>query len=201
MSIDYLSGKGDLKIGQYSNITCNVELKIDIHSDSMWIDSNPDYDPNNYCDGVRIEGELSFDVSPLNSFNTKHPVKNNAVGELVFKKYAENSKLNIIIVEQTSVVEIVPGKIFRYFWLFFVVGKPIWDGLKIFPNNYRGVNVNKIYSCVNFRGDFIAVITALSRIEAEELLKAKLLENKIQLTDWKIKEIDVMKKEVNILTY
>ena len=134
---------GELKFGQYKTIFCKVELEIITIEDDDWAEPDPDYDPKQYIDGVRVTGEFSFDTSPI--FEDKHPVVPNAMGELILKDGEDTTKMNILVVERNSVVQIKPKHINRYFWLFFAIGKPVWDKLRLYPENYRGINMNKIY--------------------------------------------------------
>ena len=199
-----LNLKGDLKFGQYKTISCNVQLEVDTHEDDEWAEPDPKYNPANYIDGVRVTGEFSFDTSPLDS-REKHPIKNNAIGELILRDGDESTKLNILVVERTASVDIVPKKIKRYFWLFFVVGKPIWDKLGIFPTNWKGVNMNKIYACTDFRGywpvSVASVIVAADKREAKSLLDQKLREAGIHVEDceYTLTEISIDKKGAVIL--
>jgi hypothetical protein len=204
--IQHLKLKGDLKFGQHKCISCNVELEVDTHEDDEWAEPDPNYNPDNYIDGVRVTGEFSFDAGPIDAWRDKHPIKPNAIGELMLRDGDESSKLNILVVERTAVVDIVPKKIKRYFWLFFVVGKPIWDSLGIFPENYRGVKMNRVFACTDFRGYWpvgvASVIVAADKREAKTLLDQKLREAGIPIEgdgDYTLTEISTDKKGATIL--
>jgi hypothetical protein len=125
---------GDLKFGPYKSISCNVHFKVETYENSFWTDFETVQNPNDFLDGVRATGEFYFDTSPIT--DPKFPVKNNAVGELTVRCGSITSTVNIIVVERTGLVDIIPSKIKRYFWYFLVVGKPKKDDLRIFPRNY-----------------------------------------------------------------
>jgi hypothetical protein len=204
--IQHMKLNGSVKFGQYKAISCTVQLKIDIHEEDEWAEPDPHYNPSDYIDGVRVTGELFFDSSPLNDPREKHPIKPNAVGELTVRDGDESSKLNIVVIERTGDSDVVPRKIKRYFWLFFVVGKPIRDALGIFPRDYRGVNMNRVYACTNFRGYWStavsSVVVASDRREAAQILKNKLQEAGIHFdegVDLTFTEINIMNKGAVIL--
>lgn len=204
--IQHLKLSGDLKFGQYKTISCNVQLEVATVDDDEWAEPDPNHNPADYVDGVRVTGEFSFDYSPLNDYREKHPVKPNAIGELVLRDGDESTKLNILVVERTAAVDIIPKKIKRYFWLFFVIGKPKWDKLGIFPENYRGVNMNRVYACTDFRGYWpvgvASVIVAADKREAKRLLDQKLREAGIPIEgdgDYTLTEISIEQKGAVIL--
>ena len=206
--IQHLNLSGDLKFGKHKTISCAIQLEVDVHEDDDWGKPDPTYNPANYVDGVRVTGELSFDAGPIDSLD-KHPVRPNALGELILRDVFpgdDSTKLNILVVEKTGCVDIIPKKVKRYFWLFFAVGKPIWDKLDIFPNNYRGVTMNRIFACTNFRGywpvSVASVIVASDKAEAKQLLHRKLKEAKVNIEnedDWNLSEIDIQSKGAVIL--
>lgn len=202
--IQHLRLSGDLKFGQHKGIFCAVQLQIDIHEEDDWAESDPNYNPANYIDGVRVVGEFSFDTSPI-VWADKHPVKPNAIGELIVRDGEDSSKLNILITEKSGESDVVPKKIKRYFWQFFVIGKPSWDKLKIFPEKYRGINnMNRVYACTNFRGHWpvgvASVVVAIDKREARRLLTQKLQEAGISVEDkLDLSEIDLQNKGAVIL--
>jgi len=202
--IQHLQLLGDLKIGQYKAIYCDVQLQIDIHEDDDWAEPDPNYNPANYVDGVRVLGEFYFDTSPI-GWSDKHPVKSNAVGELTVRDGTETSKLTILITDKSGETDIIPKQLKRYFWQFFVIGKPNWDKLKIFPENYRGINnMNRLYACTNFRGYWpvgvASVIVAADKHEARRLLNQKLQEAGIPVEgELDLTEIDLKNKGAVIL--
>jgi len=203
--IQHLRLSGDLKFGQYKGISCAVHLQVDIHEDDEWAEPDPNYNPANYIDGVRVTGEFYFDTSPL-GWNDKHPVEPNAIGELFVRDGEESSKLNILVTEKSGESDLIPKKLKRYFWQFFVVGKPSWDKLKIFPENYRGANMNRLYACTDFRGYWpvgvASVIVATDKREARRLLNQKLEEAGIPIesgVDFNLTEINLQDKGAVIL--
>lgn len=196
---DYILS-GFLKIGQHKTINCDVQLQIESMKDDIW---------STKIDNVesRAIGTLSFETSPIEN-PYEFAVKKNAVGELTLTdpNLEDKTKLNILIVEKKSEAWIVPKKIKRYFWNFFVIGKPVWDNLKIFPDNYMAENMNRIFYCTNFRGkwesEVAAVIVAQTLQEAKILLIERLKEFKIHPEDeqyYDLKEIDLNSKSATIL--
>lgn len=202
--LQHLTLDGDLKIGQYKTISCKVQLEVAVVEDDDWADDIP-IDYSQFVDGVRVIGELSFDTSPI-EWRDKHPVKKSVTGELVLSDGEETTKINILIVEKSGEVDILPRQIKRYFWQFFAVGKPAWDKLKIFPENYRGRTMNRIYSCTDFRGYWpvgvASIIVATDKKEAKRLLDAKLKEAGIPPEGdghYTLTEIDIQSKGAVIL--
>lgn len=169
---------GELKIDAYKVITCAVQLNVDVQDDQSIA--------TDYVDGLKVSGELYFDSFPLNS-RDRHPVKPNALGQLTLLSGSETTKVKIVIIEKNSEIELIPRQSKRYFWHFFVVGKPAWDQLEIFPENYRGFNANRIYTCTNFRGNWpvsvSSLIIASNKTEAKKLLLNKLKCEKIEIED------------------
>lgn len=202
----HLRFSGDLKFGQFKGISCAVQLQIDTHEEDEWAEPDPDYDPTKYTDGVRVTGEFYFDTSPI-AWNEKHPIKPNAIGELLVRDGEDTSKLNILITEKSGESDLLHKKIKRYFWQFFVVGKPAWDKLKIFPDNYRGVNnMNRVFACTNFRGYWpvgvASVVVAIDKQEARRLLDQKLKETGIPVESdgsYDLTEINIRDKGAVIL--
>jgi hypothetical protein len=201
--IQHLQLPGDLKIGQHKSISCVAQLKIDIHYDDDWAEPDPNYDPSKYIDGVCIAGKFGFDTSPI-GWMDKHPVKPNVVGELTLRDGKENSKFNILITEKSEESYVVPKKIKRYFWQFFAIGKPIWDELDIFPKDYQGLNMNRLFACTNFRGywpvSVASVVVASDKQEAKTLLLQKLKEQNIIVeVDLELTEISLKEKSAVLL--
>jgi hypothetical protein len=191
---------GFLNIGKHKAIACDVQIQIESLKDDIW-STNIDKTES------RAIGTLSFETSPIeNPYD--FPVKNNVVGELTLREpvLEDQTKLNILIVDKKSEIWTVPKKIKRYFWNFFVIGKPVWDNLKIFPDNYMKENMNRVFYCTNFRNkwesEVAAVIVAQSLQEAKILLIERLKEFKIHPEDEKfydLKEIDINSKSAIIL--
>lgn len=189
---------GSLKIAQYKSISVKVQLEVDTLDDDDWAEPDPNHNPDNYIDGVRITGELSFDTSPLTG-QEKHPVRQNAIGELSIRHEGDSSRFNILLVERTGVVDLDDNKrVKRYFWLFFAIGKPMSDGLELFPTNYRGRNMNRIFVCTNFRGYWpvgvASLVIAKDKREAKKLLDQKLRDAGIPIEgdgDYTLTEINI----------
>ena len=203
--IQHLKLPGELKFGQHKIISCDVQLQIDIYEDDDWAEPDPDYDPDYYHDGVRVTGEFSFDTSPI-GWSDKHPIKSNAVGELLIRDGKDTSKVHVLVTEKSGDVDLIPRQLKRYFWQFFAIGKPIWDKLNIYPDNYRGVNMNRIYACTNFRGYWpvgvASVVVAMDKREARRLLDQKLKAAGIPVEtngSYDLTEIDIQSKGVVIL--
>lgn len=198
--IQQLKLPGDLKFGQHKSISCAVQLCIDTHD----MDA-PDYDPEKYYNGICVTGEFHFDTSPIGY--DKHPVKSNAIGELTIRDGQDNSKLNILVTEKSGESVLLEQRLKRYFWQFFVIGKPTWDQLEIFPKDYQGLSkVNRIFACTNFRGYWpvgvASVVVASDKNEARELLDKKLKEAKIPVEtggEYDLVEIPLQEKGAVIL--
>jgi len=203
--LSYLLLDGELKIGQYKTIYCTVQLKIAVIEDDDWAKEQVAIDYSQFIDGVRVTGELSFDTSPI-EWRDKHPVKKSTIGELLLSDGDETTKINILLLDKSGEVDILHKQIKRYFWQFFAIGKPAWDKIKIFPDNYRGKTMNRIYSCTDFRGYWpvgvSSVIVASDKKEAKKMLDFSLREAGIPLEgdgDYTLNEIDIQKKSVVIL--
>lgn len=195
---------GDLKFDQHKTIACDVHLKVDIYEDDDWAEPSIDYKPENYIDGVRITGEFWFDHSPI--YDTKHPIKTNAVGKLTVRDSGEFTTFSILVTEQKDKINILPRQVIRYHWEFFAIGKPSQDQLKIFPEYYTGVKMYKLYACTNFRGywpvQVASVIVANTKQEAKELLEKKLRDSGIPIEtdfDYALEEISLRDKGATIL--
>lgn len=178
--ITYHTFDGDLKIGQHKTINCTVQLEVAVRDDDEYAEYDPNDNPDNYVDGVRVTGELSFDTSPL-QWQDKHPVRKGVTGQLILRHEGDSTSFNVLLVEKTGEADIEPRKIKRYFWMFFAVGKPNFDKLEIFPKGYTGKKgMNKVFTCTDFRGIWpvgvSSVIVARDRQEARHLLD-KALEN------------------------
>lgn len=202
--LQHLTLNGDLKIGQYKTIFCKVQLEIAVVEDDDWADDIP-IDYSQFVDGVRVIGELSFDTSPI-EWRDKHPVKKSVTAELMLNDGDNTTKINILLIEQSGAVDILPRQIKRYFWQFFAIGKPAWDKIGIFPANYRGRTMNRVYSCTDFRGYWpvgvSSVIVATDKKEAKRMLNAKLREAGIPMEgdgNYTLTEIDIQAKGVVIL--
>lgn len=201
---------GRLTIGLHKTIFCKVLIEIEILDlNDDWAEIDPNVNLNDYIDGVRAKGEFYFETSPIID-SRDHPVAKNTLADLILYDEKESTRLNILITEMISAVDVVPKKIKRYLWSFLPVGKPLFDKLDLFPKSYQGVknkkkSMNHIYSCTKFRAEWPAemasVIIAQSKAEAKVLLNKKLLEFGIisDLDDYDLTEIDIDQKGAIIL--
>lgn len=174
---------GSLSIGQHKSISVTATVKVEVIEDDEF-GKNVSYNPAEYINGVKIEGELFFDTTPLQSYCrdgrwVKHPVQKNvqAVLSLLFEN--ESSRFNILLTEKTAEVTLVPKKLKRYFWNFLPIGNPLSDKLGIFPEQYRWPNtMNRVYICTDFRGvwpsEVSAVVVAPDKKQARELLNQQI---------------------------
>jgi hypothetical protein len=197
---------GELKIGQHKTIHCAVQLQVTTINDDEWGDPNEIIDHTEFVDGVRVVGELSFDTSPIESLEY-FPIQKSVVAELCLRDdEGLTTKINILFVERSAIVDVNPKHVKRYFWQFYAIGKPIWDKIGIFPTNYRGKNMNRIYFCTDFRGYWpvgvASVVVAADKKEAKRILDAKLRESNIPIEGdgkYTLTEIDIQTKGAAIL--
>lgn len=194
---------GRLTVGSYKSIPVQTQLQVDIRADDDFAPPAVNDKPEDYIDGVRITGELSFDIFPLSPWD-KHPVKEKTIGELALLDQGDLSKFNILLVQKTGYVDILKNQVRRYFWLFFAVGKPTQDQLEIFPKDYTGVNVNKVFYSTDFRGiwpsEVSSLIVARDKFEAKTLLNKKLEENGIVLDgDYTLQQLNLNTPQVILL--
>lgn len=198
--------KGHLKLGQYKIIDCEVFLVISEIKEDKWLEKSEEINFDEFVDGLKITGCLYFDTSPI--FDNDHPVQRRTIGELSLIDYDENSSLfNIYLIECSKKENIIDSHLKRYFWDFLPIGKPVRDKIGIFPQNYRGKKeMNRVFSCVNFRGNYwdenvASVIVASDKTEARKILEEKLKSLKVPLTgeDFILNEIDLDVKFAYIL--
>lgn len=161
----YRFPKGRLKIGQYKTIELAVDLKVT----TTRFDK---YSPEESSDGVQAEGELSFESYPVDN---KHPVRLHTTGALTVLDGKESSKFNIILMEKTGERVIVPNHIKKYFWLFCVLGEPIYDQLNLYPEWSRK-SMNKVFYCKDFRGIWPQGVSSIIVASHPEVAKNLLLD-------------------------
>lgn len=201
----YRFPKCHLKIGQHSTIDVDVQLEIATYEEDEYADPDPNDKPENYTDGVRAEGEFSFDAYPLGW--TGHPVKKNAVGQLTLREGEDSSRVNVLIVQKNGEQTIIKDRIKRYFWLFYVIGKPVNDGLELFPTWYKGgKDVNKVFICTDFRGlwpvGVSSLVVAKDQVQAKKLLVAALVDagiNQPEINDLTLQEVDLRRSQALVL--
>ena len=191
--------KGEAKFGQHKVVYCNVCLVVesDIAENDLYAEVRQ------YSNIFKVTGQFSYECSPTDS----HPCEANTVGELTLIDNEDSSittKFNILIVGKNTSMEIVPKKIRKYFWNFYVIGKPVWDKLEISPN--QGYQMNKVFTCLNFRGYYevpvASIIVASTIQEARKMLIERLKESKIPLEEehfYELQEIDLSQKSVDLL--
>lgn len=205
--IRYQSFKGYLKFGQHKSIHVQVQLEID-KIEAYESEPDPSINQDQYIDGLRIKGEFSFESPPiqLEYGKKKHPVYDGAIGELTIYDQDESTKMNVLVMENTATEDVIEGKLKKYFWLFVPIGKPAWDKLSIFPEDYRGTKMNRVYFCTDFRGDWpvevSSVIVAADKREAKRLLDQRLKELDIPLEgdgNYTFTEIDTQIKGATII--
>jgi hypothetical protein len=125
--------EGELEIAKYKTI--DVKVKLEIESKEKKV--------------LKASGELFFDHTPI-QWNDKHPVKASTTGVLTLIQEGITSRFNILILDKVSEKDILPKQIKRYFWTFFVVGKPYFDRLELFPTNFGQINsMNKTFLCID----------------------------------------------------
>lgn len=196
---------GDLVFNQYKAISCEVVLKVETFEYDPWA-KEPQKNSDDFIDGLKVTGVLSFETSPIYQFQDKHPVKENAIGKLTLRDANETTKFNVLITDKKEEKTIIDRQLKRYSWNFFSLGKPSWDELEIFPKNYKGIKMNRIYSCVDFRGYWpvgvASVVVASNPGEAKEILTKTLKDLDIPLEgdgDFNFVEIDIDQKGAIIL--
>jgi hypothetical protein len=196
----YRFPKCGLKMGQHKGIDVDVHLEISVRSE----DNDK---PEDFHEGVRAIGELSFDCYPIGGWKD-HPVQKNKVGDLCLcEEGNQNStRVNILFVDKNGERTILKDRIRRYIWLFYVIGKPLSDGLEIFPWWYTGKLMNKLFTCTDFRGIWpigvSSVVVAKDQPEAKRLLIAALKQsgiNQPEIHDLTLQEIDLKRPHVAIL--
>ena len=132
---------GYLNIGQHKTLPVTCNLNIEVISEDEW--AKPvEYNPEQYINGVRIEGDLFFDLPPIQSYYEEgklkqHYIQQNVMGVLNLHQNGEKTQFNIVLADKVAEIEILPKQLMRYFWTFLPVGKPLSDQLGIFPAEYR----------------------------------------------------------------
>lgn len=176
--------KGGLTIGAHRQIEAKVQLEVVTKEDDEWAED----DTGAYDDGVRATGELQVDVWFNNNI-----IKKGATGLLDLQYEGEKSRFNIVIMDMTHVEVIVPNKQKRYWWSFHPVGKPLCDGLELFPFNYKRQPL-KVFTVTNFIGRWpvgvTAVVVANNRKEARKLVDAALDKKGLMVGEEKKYDLD-----------
>lgn len=180
---DQMTYSGYLTIGQHKSISITCNLKVEVIEDDEFGET-PEYNPAEYVNGVRVEGDLYFDSPPIQTYYQdgrwyKHPVQKNVMATVNLTQNGDSSRFNIILIEKVAEIDIIPKKLVRYFWTFFPIGNPLHDKLEIFPEQYRWNNkMNRVYYCTNFRGvwpvEVASVVVAPDKKKARQLLDHEL---------------------------
>jgi hypothetical protein len=193
-----------LNIGQHKTIDSSIHLEVRTRVEDEYGVPDPNDNPEHYTDGVRATGELSFDSWPL-GWNDS-PVKVNSVGQLTILDGSESTKLNVLFIQKNSEQTIIKDKQKRYFWLFYVLGRPIYDRIEIFPERFRGKLVNKVYTCTDFRGIWpigvSSVVVAIDKVTAKRMLLDALKRAGIEqpeMNDLTLQELDLSKPGAFVL--
>jgi len=189
--------KGGLTLGKHRVIETKVSLEVLTEEDDEWAEED---DGQIYDDGVRATGELQVDVWFNNNI-----IRPGLTGELQLRDDGENSRFNIIILDMLHVEVIVPNKQKRYWYSFHPVGKPLHDGLELFPPNYKREPL-KVFTVTNFTGRWpvgvSAVVVANSRKEARTLVDTALEKQGIltgQEKRYDLDELDIHTPQALIL--
>mgnify|MGYP003431470470 CR=1 FL=1 len=192
---NYHFPKCSLVVGKHKSIPTSIQLRItsEVADEIAGTEEKQ----------LKAEGELSFDSYATNQWDC--PVKPNAVGQLTIIDDSDTSKLNILFVEKTCEHVLVKDKIKRFFWLFYVIGKPVSDKLELFPEWY--MTGNRVFYCTDFRGFFWAsevssVVVAETPQKAKRLLLNALHEAGVDMPEMKdltLKELDLGRAHAVVL--
>jgi hypothetical protein len=164
-------------------IPCFVELHTSTLNDDdpEWHLSKPAYPESEYIDGVRIVGELSFEdtAESLYRISAGTGSCNPCFLELWrIGDHSETSKLPIVFFDKVASTVSINKNYRRHTWQFTTVGPPVHDSLELLPKNYCGSTQLRVFSCVDFRGNWprpvSAIVVARSRSEARKILKKEL---------------------------
>lgn len=190
--------KSSLSIGLYKSIPTDVYLQIKTRNNDEYSDEIEN--PNDFIDGIQAVGQLSFET-----YLGCNRLKQDTLGSLTLYEDGRSTNINVILIEKNNEV-VLEERIKRYFWMFFVIGKPAYDGLEIFPKWYRSGVVNKVFTCVDFKGIWpigvASVVVAENKKEAKRLLLNALLEAKIdqpEVKDLTLQELDLTTSHAVIL--
>lgn len=196
-----------LNVGRHKTIDSSVTLEIHTRVVDEYAAPNPNERPEDYIDGVRVRGEFAFECWPIQGLN--HPVKKSTPAVLTLRDEngSESTKLNILIVEKNCEQEIVKGKVKKYFWLFYVIGRPIYDQLELFPKWGRSnVAVNRVFYCIDFRGLWPVGVSSVVVARDQHHGKTMLLEalktagiDQPEMNDLTLKELDLNQSQAVVL--
>jgi hypothetical protein len=174
---------GRLKVNAYKALPCEVQLHISTLEDDPWAGySNKKkaaHPENEYIDGVRALGELSFvdqNSSPMKiSKGTGAGLSETVTLDVFYEdEPGVSSRLDIVFLEKTASQRV--GTNFHettHYWQFMVHKKPVADTLGLFPEDFTGCNQLKVYTCCDFKDSFrgaTAVVVAKNPKEARQLI-------------------------------
>ena len=176
--------EGRLKINAYKSVPCNVQLHISILEDDPWEaladkKAKTVYPIDQYIDGVRVAGELSFldQISSPMKINrgTGTGMSENVELEFFYPDEPNvTSRIKIVFIEKTATTRIPSNyNENRVYWQFCMIGKPLSDSINIFPEDFTGSNTLKIYSCTDFRGIWsypVASVVVASNVKEAKII-------------------------------
>jgi hypothetical protein len=193
----YTFDECELNVGARKTEKVKVSVEIKTWEDDEYAEQE---DQEQYTDGVRLQGELIIDVYFGNNY-----LRPGTAGSLKVCKDGESSKFNIVLMDMLDVKTIVPMKQKRYFWLFYGIGKPMYDELELFPYQYKAPEL-KVFTITDFRGhspvSVAALVVAKDRKEGRRLMDERL--KKAGLADrqefaYTLKELDLTQPQATIL--
>ena len=193
----YTFDKASLTVGAKTPVDVKVSLEVAYKDDDEYgDDDNEDYGPL----GVKMMGELQIEVAFCNTL-----VQKNTTGILSLRQGDDSSRFNVICMEFLHHLQIVPNKIRREFWLFYALGRPISDGLDLFPD-FTQKKALRVYTVTNFNGSWplgvSCVVVANNRKEARRLLDVKLEEAGVlkgRNKDYDLDDLDIFSPAAFVL--
>lgn len=194
-----------LNVGKHKTIDASVCLEVHTRIVDEYAAPDPNDRPEDYIDGVRVRGELSFDSWPIQGYN--HPVQKNVPAVLTLRDGEDTTKVNILLAEKNSEQVVVKDKIKRYFWLFYVVGRPVYDKLELFPKHCRkGNTLNRVFTCTDFRGLWPVGVSSVTIARDSHHAKTLLIEalkkagiNQPEMHDLTMQELDLNQTQAVVL--
>ena len=149
-----------LSINTQTSLHATVEMMIDVLEEDERKNLTKEY-----VNGVKITGEISFELP----FYGKEPFIKGFISSLQILVEDSGTNFNLILLEKTGEVDVLPKKIKRHFWSFSPIGNPIYDRLDIFPVQYKNPSkINRVYWLQDF-GKTIFVVASCKK-EARELV-------------------------------
>lgn len=208
---------GRLKVNAYKTVACEVQLHVSVLEDDPWASfskkpKSQAYPLEEYRDGVRLVGELSFDDSAREPMKISSGTGANLSDTVTLEVFysdepAVTTRFGIVLLNRSATLSI-PGNWNekKYFWQFIMHGSPGGDGLGLFPEDYTGSNFCKVYVCTDFRGSWpypvSSVVVAKNVKEAKQILLADLKRLNIPLEgdgEFNFTKLDTSKSRCFIL--